>query len=951
MAKKKKGNKSKQKSPLPQIEGDAITTAGNTSNLNNEEQQPEEEQLLDIFKSLTGLMDDENESRDGTDQESVDNEKQSEDQIEQVPNHQNPESNDEQLDREDDLDESRSGGEEPEEHGANGSKDDELDDTVGDHTEVTELQIEPQENDEQPIKKNGNAYVNNEDDSNNQNGSIQENTEENGKEGSASKDEEEDALKSTENDREIEEHHESAIDMDQKPETDFLEHSGSTTNLRRPSIAALKESTPEGSVINEWKSEQQLDTTKDEIPEPPKPQATKLTKSSTGPYSIHDIINELPLHNPEIKDSENAYPTYVEKLNDHIYIGTSHGEILHFFKIDNDFILVSRNSFHQTRIRPITKILLLPKIEKALVLAGGLLSCFLLPEFSPANIGRVKEVNDISLDFDNKAKNDSTGVHVAVYTANQIRIINVTPSAFRLVKDIAYSDSKKGLRRSEYSLVASRDNYDLIDLQNFQKIPLFPILTVQDQTGNQREPLSPFILPVGKEEFLVTCGISKEEPSMGLVLNLNGDISRGTIPLAKYPDSIGINYPYVVSTFEKSIAVNSLHDQLEVQSIEFSGNVHIGNVSTEFTEPYGDLVDLIKLVPIVGENEQKEARELEFVSKISTISTSLVCYCSNFIKILLPQPRLIRLVKFQNIEQLEDELKSVDGSTELGVIEIEYINFFIGLTHLKNKSYTQSFEIWTNGTVDPRILIYIFKYTVYGDVWLFNGLKPLVEELRITIKDTKFRKFFGSFLEKWIEKETFTENTDIVKSIELANLKESLDDDSKVLKIVDRDIKLTLDETLSVLKENGKHTALAKIYTKQGKYKEVLQLYKDLEDGKKKDPTFNKDDGLTVIIDLVYKHFSQDEDLVWEIGLWLMNKKPELGLNFFQNEGLNIKIKDETLLISKIDDISLKYKYVEKLLVRLNKDKMRTNLVKNLYKTELKGLNERIRSYKSHINQ
>lgn len=926
MAKKKKGNKSKQKSPLPQIEGDgAITTTGNISN--NKDQQ-REEQSLDVPKSISILKEDETGSRDATDQESEDYEKQSEEQVEEVPN--DKEQSDEQLDQEVEIEESRSSEEAPEYH--NGSKDyNDVDDSVGDHTEVTEIQIDSNNNNEHTTQENGTTNVHIE---------KATDTEENGRDPKDQKSE--DVLKATQN--------ETTIDMDQKPEADFLEHTGSSTNLRRPSIAALKELTPEGSVINEWKSEQQLET-KDELPDPPKPQATKLVNSSTGPYSIHDLINELPLHNPDIKDSENAYPTYVEKLNDHIYIGTSHGEILHFFKIDSDFILVSRNSFHQTRIRPITKILLLPKIEKALVLAGGLLSCFLLPEFSPANIGRVKEVNDISLDFDNKAKNDSNGVHVAVYTTNQIRIINVTPSALRLVKDITYSDSKKGLRRSEYSLVASRDNYDLIDLQNFQKIPLFPILTVQDQTGNQREPLSPFILPVGKEEFLVTCGISKEEPSMGLVLNLNGDISRGTIPLSKYPDSIGINYPYVVSTFGKNIAVNSLHDQLEVQSLEFTGDVQIGNVSSEFTEPYNDLVDLIKLVPIVGENKEREVKEFEFVSKISTISTSLVCFCSNFVKILLPQPRLIRLVDFQNIEQLEDELKSVDGSTELGVIEIEYINLLIGLTHLKNKSYTQSFETWTNGTVDPRILIYIFKYSVYGEVWLFNGLKPLVEELRKSIKETKFRKFFSLFLEKWIKKETFTENTDIVKSIELANLKESLDDNSKVLDIVDKDIKLTLDETLSILKENGKHTALAKIYTKQGKYRDVLQLYKDLEDGNKTDPSFNKDDGLTIIIDLVYKHFSQDEDLVWEIGLWLMNKRPELGLNFFQNEGLNIKIKDETLLISKIDDISLKYKYIEKLLVRLNKDKMRTNLVKNLYKTELKGLNERIRIYRNHTNQ
>lgn len=952
MAKKKKSNKSKQKSPLPQNQQD-----GDCVNNGDGDHLPQQEHEEQIPKQLHGGEVKEHTTTSGTDLESEegDDERPSQERIEKVPR-------DESLDTQ--LTEDAQGSPiqktQPDDiqHENNHSENDVMASknegnmgSIDDETEVDNHKDEEtrKETHEIPsIEKNLENNVAGE------NHEPREDTHEtNG--------ERETILKSEENNEPPFESNK-AIEMDQKQESEHLETpeypvhlSTSTTSETRP-----KESTPEGSIINESRSELHLEAlTSNNSPAKPathKPNVkpTKLVNASPGPYSVLDIISEIPSHNPDIKGSENAYPTYVEKLDSHIYIGTSHGEILHFFKIDDEFTLVSRNSFHQSRIRPISKILLLPKIEKALVIAGGLLSCFLLPEFSPANIGRVKEVNDISLDFDNKAKNDGSGVHVAVYTNNQIRIINVTPTAFRLVKDIAYSDSRKGLRRSEYSLVASRENYDLIDLENFQKIPLFPILTLQDdtETGSERKkPLTPFILPVGQEEFLLTCGISKEEPSMGLVINLNGDISRGTIPLAKYPDSLGINYPYVVSTFDKAIAVNSLHDQSEVQSLEFTGNVQVTNVSSSFVEPYADLVGLIKLIPLIGEDQERESRERDFVSKISTINTSLVCFCSNFIKILLPQPRLIRLKNLENIAELEDELKSVDGSTELGVVELEYINLLIGLIHLRNKTYQQGFEIWTNGTVDPRILIYIFQYRVYGDIWIFNGLKDLTEELKTSIKDTKFKKFFVSFLDKWIAKESYTENTDLVKSIELANLKESLHDNSKLMRLAESDLELILDETIEILKENGKHCALAKIYTKQGKFKEVLQIYKDLGDGHKKDATFNKDEGLTAIIDLVYKHFSDDEDLVWEVGLWLINKKPELGLNFFQNDGLNIKIKDETLLISKIDDISLKYKYIQKLLVRLNKDKMRSSLVKNLHKTELRNLNDRMKKYRSHVNQ
>ncbi|CAM9021723.1 unnamed protein product [Wickerhamomyces anomalus] len=892
MAKKKKqGNKSKQKGPLPQ-----------KPNVNTEDHQqvpnPPQDNLVPNDVGEVG--------GDGTDQESGNEaEKQSEEYHEEVPRDESLEN--EVQDRDVQLDVIEHNDDKDSVEANKDDLDTAKNKTIEDSKSVDDTtKDDDQENDKDPESNQNQDTEDNKEDNvkelnNNGDNSITK-QEKHRTNGEYEADETQSKSEETAEESKAEQ---PSIDTDHKQETEHLEVS---SNPIRPSISVLsdeKGSASEDSIINESKSELHLETLK-------------------------SVSRELPLHNPDINGSENAYPTYVEKLDDHIYIGTSHGEILHFFKIENDFILVSRNSFHQSRIRPITKILLLPKIEKALVLAGGLLSCFLLPEFSPANIGRVKEVNDISLDFDNKAKNDSTGVHVTVYTKNQIRIINVTPTALRLVKDIAYTESTKGLRRSEYSLVASKENYDLIDLENFQKIPLFPILTVQDETGNEKPKLDPFILPVGQDEFLLTCGISKDEPSMGLVININGDVSRGTIPLAKYPVSMGINYPHVVSSFGSSVIAYSLHDQSEAQSIEFSGDVKVINVSSAFTEPYEDLVDLIKLSPLIGEDPEREVKELEFVFKISTITTSLVCYCSNFIKILLPQPRLIRLQTFQNVEELEDELKSVDGSTELGVIELEYINLLIGLTHLKNKTYSQAFEIWTNGTVDPRILIYIFKYEVYGEVWCFNGLQGLIEEVRKLIKDNKFKKFFASFLDKWISKESYTENADIVKSVELANLRESLSDNSK---------------------DHGKHLALAKIYMKQGKFKEVLQIYKELEDNQKQDDSFKKGEGLTMIIDLVYKHFSDDEDLIWDIGLWLINKKPELGLNFFQHDGLKINIKDETLLISKIDDISLKYKYIEKLLVRLNKDKMRSNLVKNLHKTELKSLNERIRKYKSHTNQ
>lgn len=673
-------------------------------------------------------------------------------------------------------------------------------------------------------------------------------------------------------------------------------------------------------------------------------QPTKLLNITEGPYSITPIITEIPVLNPEIPGP--SVPTYIENYNQNIYIGASNGEILHYVKLDQDYLFVSRNSFHSSRRKPIDKIVVLPSIEKAVVISGGLLSCFTLPEFSPANIGRIKDVWDVSLDHDHKAKNDDTGVHVVVYSTNQIRIINVTPSALRLVKDISYGGSKCGVRRGDFSLVASEREYDLIDLENLSKIPLFPLKTIEN---NKDEVIKPFILPVSKEEFLLTCGTSNSEPSMGLVVNNNGDISRGTVPMDAYPNSIQIDDLLVIATFEGNVVVYSLYDQSTVQELEFSGKVLVGKLHTSYSSNNEKLSDLIKLVPVIGKDEERETKEIEFAKSISKVESNLVIYSADFLQLLASPPRLERL-KGKNIEELETELKSIEGSNELGVVEIEYLNTLIALSQWRNGDYIQCIENLTNGIIDPRLLIHIMGYEIYGDVWLFNGLVPLMKEMKEDkgrkIKDAKTLKFFTDFLEKWVLKECFTENPDIIKSIELTNVKVFIHNDVKLKALLSRPTVLQYDETFEILKSHNKNVALAQYYKSQENYIDTLKIYKSLIDGEINDVHFKKEEGLLTVIDLLFKHFTHDKDTIKETGLWIMSHNSELGLHFFHNELIDLKDVDEMLIISKIEDVTLKYAYLEKLLVRLNKEKTRTNLVKNLRKAELKRVTMSLKAQK-----
>ena len=93
----------------------------------------------------------------------------------------------------------------------------------------------------------------------------------------------------------------------------------------------------------------------------------------------------------------------IEAYDEHIYIGTQSGDLLHYFEIEvGNYLLVSRikfdNDSSNDKNSPISKILLIPRIDKACILCNSKLVLFLLPELEPVpNLASVDTVNEIIL--------------------------------------------------------------------------------------------------------------------------------------------------------------------------------------------------------------------------------------------------------------------------------------------------------------------------------------------------------------------------------------------------------------------------------------------------------------------------------------------------------------------------------------------------------------------------
>ena len=328
-------------------------------------------------------------------------------------------------------------------------------------------------------------------------------------------------------------------------------------------------------------------------------------------------------------------------------MGTSTSEILHFVSIpsdadDNDegptFIQASRlsPSGHQNQApgdqpQGVHQILLLPSSGKVCVLCNGTVSFYSLPELSPAFPNReptgVQWIGGVDEDPGEKAD----GPLVMIANVRRVLLVRVGDKLRPVKSNIEYPQCLQAARHGSIACVADSLSYALVDVEQQQKIPLFPISSnstettgdrnndqinrtaspvnvassparatqgsplhgrstslgsyltqprqhsPQKDTHNQqtlrppeldtsRSPsrprsstetdqdgaadatvakptpgLRPNILTVSGPEFLLTTGTSPNEPGVGVFVNLDGDVVRGTIEFSAYPTSLIIS--------------------------------------------------------------------------------------------------------------------------------------------------------------------------------------------------------------------------------------------------------------------------------------------------------------------------------------------------------------------------------------------------------------------------
>ncbi|KAF3928462.1 hypothetical protein ABW20_dc0104300 [Dactylellina cionopaga] len=220
-----------------------------------------------------------------------------------------------------------------------------------------------------------------------------------------------------------------------------------------------------------------------------------------APYILQKLVDDLPLDTGE---HENVKVNCVDIWGDHLYVGTSAGEILHFMKVPAASDEPSQYIFaFRLPLSPppaslenppgVQKILLLGPVERAAVICNYQLSFYTLPELSPVAT-KLKDVSWVTVDENDLALRglipeaeaegrDPRGVVVFVGQKKMIRLLRIGGEV-RLIRDVSFPQSLEGSLRQRRACLANAQNYALVDVNDNKMIPLPPIR----QTSSSAEP-------------------------------------------------------------------------------------------------------------------------------------------------------------------------------------------------------------------------------------------------------------------------------------------------------------------------------------------------------------------------------------------------------------------------------------------------------------------------------
>lgn len=561
---------------------------------------------------------------------------------------------------------------------------------------------------------------------------------------------------------------------------------------------------------------------------------------SKGPFESHQLIQNLP---------SNLEYTCFEAYDENVYLGTKTGDLLHYFEIEqHNYMLVSQTKFDDESNHPIKKIILLPMIERALVLCDNVLVVFLLPEFAPApNTIKVRGVSDLAV----RNYSDQFNYYKFYVTKeDSIKLLKISPQAINITQSYNFGLIKRACAY-EYTLMTAKANtYEIINLKDSTIIPLFRV-------SETDAPLKPIITNFSVDEFLVTTGgNSNKDSSIVFVVNSDGEISHGTMVLNEYPEEILVEYPYMLIQFGSSrVEVYRISPNSEPQLVQKMTAKHssLGMCRTsklfnnfEQKEVREKVTNKLRLVPLLkGGHSFKIESETAYVDQIFEERSSLALYGTFGVDLLVKNSPVLEFDQYDEseIDKLEAYLTEI-GKASLSNFEqvernfLETMLMLLLILHCKNIDEIL-IKKWCSSAdeIDITLLFYLLDLPMHEEIWVFNGLVEFIEKLRSLnllnkcndiVKLLKFTK--NELLASKIKNSIKSYNS-LILMTDMNILRLQLQANDNDINVEDFE-ESSLEEITAIVEENSQDhlELLLKIYERRGMLKELINVLKKRKD-------------------------------------------------------------------------------------------------------------------------
>ncbi|OLL25110.1 Transforming growth factor-beta receptor-associated protein 1 [Neolecta irregularis DAH-3] len=657
------------------------------------------------------------------------------------------------------------------------------------------------------------------------------------------------------------------------------------------------------------------------------------------PYTFQVLLDELSMEEGESErdSSVTTSTTCAEAYGDHLYVGNTEGQVLHFV-VDkesssvNVLVAQGQKSKHQvvpsysiasrqkigTLKKPITNLLLLPQIERAVVLCNNTLFFHTLPNFTPATSRRIKEVNAVFQDIEKEGHTEADGsVSLTVLAKRLIRIVSISREDVKLIKDVDYSGAIAGCQRGSIACVANALTYDLIDVDNIRKIPLIEITQGEPVKNSSNLPL---VACVGEDEFLVTSGPPGGDNGIGMFIDMNGDVTRGTLMFSQYPKSIAVEFPFVAALSEGGmIELHNVLSQQPTQVINTSdifSSTTLCRVSRGCSVTISSLAEKLAMVelrtvpksttcqipsePSTPLHIHRRMEEIEVAQRISTVSARIFVAGGQKVGCLVTTPQLIHLDELLGNNEIEEALVTAKESfktlepgnpqAERIYHELSYTHQKAGFLYLGRTLFDDALRVFKLGNADPRLLV--LKNTHGPDVSedILTELRDSASQmLKAYMSFFREKKGFGSVGVGDAGYNLFR----VVDYVLLKILLNSTTFESKVEleDLIDGGVDC-FEEAVTMLEEKGRYFLLGRLFESKKFDRDILETWAKLIDGTWVDQEFqNGPEKLTNFL-------LQCDDLVliWKYGTWLVERFPKLGISIFMDDRISRSFKIDDIL-------------------------------------------------------